>query len=491
MSEDQITKAVGEEEGRRPDQRPQNAAPTTTVGVGGTAIYAGYVQSTEDDSRLQGITRYKTFSEILANVSIVAAGVRFFLNIVAKAEWKVVPKEDTGEAGKAMADQVDEILNDMETPWHRVVRRAAMYRFYGFGIQEWTAKQREDGIIGFLDVEPRPQNTIERWDTNRSGKVLGVIQRSPQTHEPLPIPREKIVYLCDDSLNDSPEGLGLLRHVVKPARRLERYEQLEQFGFEGDLRGTPLIRAPLTELAKLVKAGQLSTDQRDAILQPLKDFVTNHVRGPSLGMLLDSVTYQSADEKKTPTNNYQYDAELMDGGDYSLAEVANAIKRITLEIARVLGVEHLVLGDGDRGSQALSRDKSDNFGLIVDSTLKELKEAFTKDLLRPLFLLNGWDEDMMPDLVFDTKATRNLEDVSVVIRDLAAAGVVLDREDEAVAELFRLMGLPRLIGMVTNDPDMDLGGGNDNDGQQPRGEQRNPEDPDSTPERDTATDNEE
>lgn len=473
---DQLDKVLEDDAGRRPDVQPENVAPTEAIGVGGTAIYGGYIQPIEVDADLGGRERYRIFSEILANVTIVGAGVRFFLNLVAKAEWKVVPPEDSGAAGEAMAEQVDQILHDMRTPWHRVVRRAAMYRFYGFGIQEWTAKRREDGLIGFLDVEPRPQSTIEKWDTDRQGDVLGVVQRSPQTFEEIAIPREKFVYLCDDSLSDSPEGLGLFRHIVKTARRLERYEQLEGFGFEGDLRGTPLIRAPLTELNKLVRSGQLTAADRDNLLQPLKDFITNHIKNPSLGMLLDSIPYATTDEAKRPSSTHQYSAELMDGGSYSFAEVANAIKRCNMEIARVLGVEHLLLGDGDRGSHALSKDKSDNFGLVVDSTLKELKEAFVKDLLGPLFLLNGWDEDLMPDLVFDTNATQDLESVAAVIRDLAAAGVVIDREDEAVAELFRLMGLPRLIGALVTDPDATLSGSSEASPEDP--EEDMPTDPD-------------
>ena len=449
---------INDQDGRRPElTEPPNNSPIQTVGVSGTAIYSGVVQPREEDGRLSGRERYKAFSETLANVSIVATGVRFFLNLVAKAEWKVEPADDSPRA-QEIAEQVNDIINDMETPWHRVVRRAAMYRFYGFGVQEWTAKVRDDGVIGFLDVEPRPQITIERWDTAPSGKVLGCIQRSPQTSTEIYLPREKIVYLCDDSLSDSPEGVGLFRHIVKAARRLERYEQLEGFGYENDLRGVPILRAPLTALAQLVKDGKITTAQRDSLLAPLKEFVSNHVKNPSLGMLLDSQPWRTTDERQSPSNTYQYTAELLDGGEYSLDEMANAIRRVNLEIARVLGVEHLLLGDGDRGSQALSRDKSSNFGLIVDSTLKELTEAFEADLLRPLWKLNGWPEDLMPTLITETTASRDLEGISSMIRDLASAGVVLDRDDEAVAEMFRLMGLPRLVGQLETDPDFQLAG---------------------------------
>ena len=61
--------------------------------------------------------------------------------------------------------------------WARIVRRAAMYRFYGFSIQEWTAKRRPDGLLTLADVAPRSQMTIERWDMLTDGSIQGVVQR--------------------------------------------------------------------------------------------------------------------------------------------------------------------------------------------------------------------------------------------------------------------------------------------------------------------------
>ena len=63
------------------------------------------------------------------------------------------------------------------------------------------------------------------------------IQLNPQDGRSLYLPRQKIVYLCDDSLHDSPEGLGLFRHVAKKARELERYEMIELWGFGRNVHG--------------------------------------------------------------------------------------------------------------------------------------------------------------------------------------------------------------------------------------------------------------
>jgi hypothetical protein len=427
--------------------------PTETVGEGGTAIYSGYIQPKEKSADLTGQQRWITFSEILSNVAIVGAGVRYFLNLVGKAGWKVQPSDPKNPEAVELAKKVEEILYGMETPWVRVVRRAAMYRLYGYSVQEWTARLREDGIYALKDIEPRPQPTIERWDTDETGKVIGVVQRSAQTQKEIYIPRGKIVYVVDDSLSDSPEGLGLFRHITPHAKRLMRYEQLEGIGYETDLRGIPVLRAPLAFLQKLVDEKKISAAKRDQIIAPLREFIQNHVRGPETGMLLDSVVYRTTDEKGTPSSVQQFMVELLKGDAAGLKEIADAIRRLISSIAQILGVEHLLLGQtGDRGSFALARDKTQNFFLIVDSVLRELAESFEKDVVLRVFELNGWNVDLLPTLKPEPIKFRDLEQLATVLRDLAQAGAPLLPDDPAINEIRDLLGLPRIdeIGLASD-----------------------------------------
>lgn len=422
--------------------RPTKPAPTSTLGVGGTAIYGGYIQTNEQKAELAGRDRYRTFSDILANVTIVAAGTRYFLNLVSKTNWKVEPSDDSDEAQK-MADLVEEILHDADTPWHRVVRRAAMFRMYGFSIQEWTAKIREDGIVGYKDIDPRAQVTIERWDTDRTGKVIGCVQSSPQSGEEIYLPREKLVYLVDDSLNDSPEGLGLFRHIVDPSQQLRRLEQLEGWGYETDLRGIPVTRAPLSDLDQLVAEGKITEDQKNQLIQPMVDFASGHIKNDKTGFCLDSATYQTTDDKQTPSNTKLWDVELVRGGGTSHVAVSEAIERKNREIARVLGVEGLLLGSDSAGSFALSRDKTNNFFLIVDSTLTEVRAQFQKDLVDTLFVLNNWNPELTPNLKFDPTSLQDVEQIATTLQKLAMAGSPLMPDDPAINEIRDIMGLSK------------------------------------------------
>ena len=422
--------------------RSQRVPPTKTIGSMGTAIFGGFIQEDERNAKLQGTQKYTTYSTMLANVTVIAAGVRYFLNLLGKADWRVEPADDSPRA-KELAELIEDMMDDMSTPWTRVVRRAAMYRFYGFSIQEWTAKRRPDGQIGIKDIAPRAQKTIERWDVDPEGTLFGVTQRLPETGEERYLPRPKIVYAVDDSLNDSPQGLGLFRHIVQAAQRLTNYEELEGFGFETDLRGLPVGRAPLQELQDLVDSGQISTADKLALEEPIRAFVVNHLKNPKLSLLLDSTTYQTLDEASRPSNIPKWSVELLQSSPTGQKEVASAIVRVTREIARVLGVENILLGDG-QGSFALSKDKSHNFALIVDSTLKELVEVFDKDFVDIIFGLNGFDKALKPKLKTEAIQYRDITQITTALRELATAGVSLRAEDEAVGEVFDQLGLTRV-----------------------------------------------
>lgn len=413
------------------------------IGVSGQPTAGGFLVTQERNSDLIGDARYRTYSDILANVSIVAAGVRYFLNLSTKPSWNVIPANNTDGAKKA-ADFVYSVMNDMEGSWRKAIRRSAMYRFYGFSVQEWVAKHRDDGAIGIAEIATRPQRTIERWDVDTKGRIQGMWQLSPHDYQEIYLPRRKLIYIVDDSLNDSPEGLGLFRHIVEPARRLQRYEKLEGYGFESDLRGVPLGRAPYGALKKMVDDGKITQAQMDEILSPLIDFMENHIKSNKTGLLLDSSTYRGTDEGSRVSPTPMWNMELLKAGITSQSAVAEAIQRLTTELARVIGVEGLLLGGQGRGSLALSRDKSNNFYLIVESTQVELAEVYEKDLLRPLWILNGLDKKLLPRLKPDSIQSKDMLSVIEGLELLAKAGTRTIPSDPAVNIIRQGLGLPEL-----------------------------------------------
>lgn len=420
--------------------------PMTPMGVGGTPVYAGYVRTAERNPKLIGQEKYRTYADILTNASIVAAGMRYFLNIIARPEWNVEPADQSDEAKKAAEFVERALFDDLKTPWSRIVRRMGTYRFYGFDIQEWTAKKNDNGTIGFEDIESRPQWTIWRWEVDERGKVIGAWQRDPLTGRELGLPREKLLYLVDDTLTDSPEGMGLLRHCVEPAERLKEYLTQEQFGFIRDLRGIPIGRAPIEELDAAVAAGTITAAARDQALEGLKDFVSLQRKSADTSIVLNSQPYKNlADSGESMAGQYKWGVELINGVAPGLEAVAQAITRTQTEIARVLGIEHLMLGSDSAGSYAMAKDKSTNLYLLANSVLRDIRLQAQFDLLQPLWKLNGFDGELMPRLKSEDVAPKDVNQVTAVLAQLAAAGAPIPPGDEETVNFVRdLLGAPHV-----------------------------------------------
>lgn len=421
-------------------KRTEPIKPRREQGAPGFSVIGGFLQSKERNPRLIGEQKFITASDILANVPIVAAGVKYFVNLLASPEWKVEPVDDTDEAKEAV-DFVYSAMYGMEASWARTIRRSGMYKFYGFGVQEWTAYRRDDGRVAYKSIETRPQFTIDRWDIDpTTGRVRGFWQRSPHDSSEYYIPRGKTIYLVDDTLTDSPDGFGWLRHLAEPADRYMEYQRIEGSGFERDFRGVPVGRAPLAEIEAAVEAGEITRAAADGITGGLSKFIQMRNKSTNTGLLVDSSTYTSVSDTGTSTTSVpKWDIELLTGSSAGIEHVGNAIKRLEFVMSTVLGTEGLLIG-AEGGSRALSEDKSRNLYLNVNATLNDIAESYEKDFIDPLWTLNGLNNRLKPTLRVEDVSFRSVDDVTKALADLARAGLTPD--DEATNFVRGMLGLP-------------------------------------------------
>lgn len=463
------------------------AAPTQTLGTtrstGGNVAGgegAGTFGEPDHALNLTGMRRFDEFDRMLRDVAIVGASVRLFLNLISNAIWTVNPPEDLDEGqqkqAQEYADQAYSDLFGMTTSWSSIVRKTAAFRLQGFAIQEWTAKKKDDGSIGFLDVEHRPQRTIVRWNRDDGGTVESVVQRVPGRAD-VTLPRQKIVYAVDDTLTDSPEGLGLFRHLAATAQRLELFLRLEEIGFTTDLRGIPIARAPLGELRQEVTdagpegspARQEAEARRVSLLQPLRDFLGRHMRNEKTGVQLSSDVYMATtvDKGTSPSSTYKWALELLNGDSQSFEAMAEAVKRLNHELAMIMGTEHLLLGADGAGSLALARSKVGTFYLTVTSTLLDLLEIYDRDLLAPWSELNNVPDELRPEMGVNEISDRDIEQVLDSLSKLATAGAPLMPDDPAVGEIYDLLGLTRPPERV-DEMDLSLNPGRTDPGGKPK-----------------------
>jgi hypothetical protein len=428
--------------------RRANAGPFTEAGFGGTAMHGGFVGSAERNPKLVGSNRWRTAQDLLTNASIVAASVRYFLNLAARPAWKAEAANDK-PAAKEAAEFLESVMHGTDQSWSRIIRRSAIHRFHGFGIHEWQAKRRDDGRTGFAKIRARPPHTIERWDMDEHLEVQGVWQRSPDTSQEIYLPRSKIIYLVDDALTDSPEGLGWYRHLADPWVRLEKYLKLEGIGFERDMSGIPIGRAPISSIKQALKAQGVAEKDLDAraneMLAGINEIVRLKSKASDTGFVLDSQTFvaQNADGAKTISDVKQWDLELLTGEPGSVEELGAAIGRTVWDMALIMGTERLLVGREGAGSLALSENTSQNLFLNINSATGDMAEAYDRDFVGPLWALNGLDPELRPTLKVEDASFKDIEKITRALADMAAAGAVLTPDDPAIDDVRDLAGISR------------------------------------------------
>jgi phage gp29-like protein len=182
----------------------------------------------------------------------------------------------------------------------------------------------------------------------------------------------------------------------------------------------------------------------DDALNALREFLRKHKRTANLALLLDSKVYESSGDNRAPSGQPQWSMELLKAGATSAPELALAIQRLNREVARVLGTENILLGESGAGSLAMAEDKSAQFALIIDSTLKELAETFNRDLVRPFMELNGWDPKLAPKLRPEKIQHSSVAEVTAALKDLASAGAVMGPDDPAINQVRARLGLEEI-----------------------------------------------
>lgn len=462
------------------------AKPAKFQGAPGFALTGGYIVNKETNAQLLGANRWRTASDILANISIVAASVRYMLNLVARPAWRFEPAiEDSREADEA-AEFAQEIIDGIEGSWTSTVRRMALYRYHGFGLHEWQAIKREDGRIGIGRIAVRPCHTVEKWDFE-GDDLRGIVQRAPLDGKEVYLPRSKVIYLVDDSLTDSPEGMGWFRHLVEPANRLKNLFKIETMGFERDLNGIPVGRAPLSEINAMVGTAlpngtTFTQAMADSAISGLKNIVRMEAKEPGTGALIDSIPYvnQGADGE-TYTDRPMWDLELLSSDPNGLDAIAKAINRIQFEMALVMGTESMLVGREGEGSRALSEDKSRNLYLLGESTLTDMCEFIDRDLMGPVWAMNGLPEELKPKATTEGISFKDAEKIARVLKDMSTAGAVLAPDDPAINDLRDALNIPRAPELTEEERGILMGTKPDPNAPPPPGEEEEEEPDDGKP----------
>lgn len=431
---------------------------TKPVGAIGFGIVAGQIDERETSADLRGSKRWLTYDQQKRQIGGIAAALRLYMYLAGAPSWTVRPwKADDAEEPTPedveRAMWLDGVLSRMETTWTEIVMmHAVLPDFDGVSLASWYLKQEPDGRLAPADLLPIVSSTIDQWDVGQTGKLRGVVQLAPNSMERVPIDRSRMLVFRDIPTTTRPDGDGAMRFIVEHGRRLLALEKLRDQGFEQDVNGVPVIYAPILEKKAMIgtadESGRTYTQADfDRDMADVRKFL-DATKRKGAGVALDSSTVPDADGN--PSTVRRYHAEILSAAATAHAELTKAIRDKEWTILGILGMEHLAVGR-DNGTQGMHESKVGVVKLRISSMLTRFAEVVRRDLIAPLWALNGFDPASpgdprnLPTLEWDALEFEDLASLANLVTSLlSGAGVAPGRADAVVNRVMVTYGLPTL-----------------------------------------------
>jgi len=397
------------------------------LGVGGSTVgFLGQLHGDDFLRELRGRRGINKFREMEMNNDIIGSVLHAINMIVRQTDIVVEPANDSEEA-KREKQFVESLFVDMEHSWDDAVTNALTFLPYGFSILEVVYKKREgpetrskarnsrfsDGRIGIRKLSPRAQWTIERFEMEPQGDILGVYQENTSFGAVSPfIPVNKFLHFRTRAVNDDPAGRSLLRNAYKPYYFLTHIQEIEAIAIERELNGIPVVELPASYMASD------ATDAQKAVRSKLERIGRDLKFNEQGFIMLPSDTYE--DQDGNPTNTKMVNIRLISSDGSRNIDIDPVVKRYQSDIARTVLADFVMLGSNDRGSFALSKSKVDIFVKATQGYMESIAGVLNKQLLPRVWELNGLDHDLMPTIKAGDVAGA---DLTVLGRFIRASGL--------------------------------------------------------------------
>jgi phage gp29-like protein len=410
------------------------------IGFSGRNTYTGDIRADEFLHNLRGKKAIKAYREMRDNSSIIGAILYTIEQVLRDVEIKVIPADDSDNA-KREAEFVKQVLDDMEHSLDDHVAEALSFLSYGFAWFEVVYKTRNgynrnphktskytDGRMGIRKMSIRAPWTIDKFIIDQdNGDVTGIKQEFALNRRPEEIPVYKSIYYRTTSLNNDPSGRSILRNAYEDYIYLKNMKSIEAIAVERELHGVPVGRMPAEYLS--VEA----TDEQAALRRQFETALRDLKRNEQGYILLPSDLYTDAEGK--PTRDRLMDIELITSNGTRSIDIDPIIKRYEHSIARSIAAEFMMLGSEGGGSYALSKSKMDVALRTMESYIGEIVDTLNKQLIEPLWMINGLAHETMPKLKAGDVAPHQVSEISSLLRNLNNADIPIANHVETIQDI--------------------------------------------------------
>lgn len=414
----------------------KKASRYTTIGVNSDYDPKWGLRQDEFIADLRGERGIRRLREMSENDPICGAILSAMDLMVRSTPWRV---EDGSEKAREL---VDYSLNHLEdVTFEMFLSDVLSFLPYGFSLFEIVARRPNENRNGWVTLKalaPRAQWTVDRFDTDRTGKILGVYQQAATGSAY--IPYSKLLHFRTASKQNDPAGMSVLRTAYTSWYYKNRIQEIEAVAIERELNGLPLFRIPAEYLS------DDATPAQKAFATKISQIGRDVKRNEMGHVVLPSDLYEDADGKLT--NQRMVEFELIASKGTRDIKTGEVIIRYQQDMARSALADFVLLGTNDRGSFALSKSKADLFLKALEGYLDAIASVLNRKLVPKLLAWNGIDMADAPKIVHGRVAPVDLKEFGDYIARMAGVGIRLT--DEASEAYIRTAaGLPPSSG----DPD--------------------------------------
>jgi hypothetical protein len=364
----------------------------------------------------------------MANNDSVVGAILFAIEmLIGQVPWSVKSFSDN-QVDIDAADFLRWNMDHLQESWHDVIREILSMLTFGWALLELVYVRRDDHRIVWEKLPLRAQDSLLDWEyEDGTDNLIAMLQNPPPTYSTRRVKLDKAMLFRARHYKNNPEGRSILRTAYRDWYFKTHIENIEGIGIERDLAGIPIAKIP----------GQILNSTNPvhvAIVNSIKDMLKNIKNNEEAYILTSSDFWEG-------TNVPQYDFSLMTTGGSRLFDTNKIIDRKSKGIAMSVLADFIFLGQGEKGSHALSSDKTKMFSSAIGGWLDSIAGVFNRQGIPRLFDHNvfpGLKE--LPILEHGDIETPDLEILGKFITSLAGAGIVLNDEDEA--KLKSLAGLP-------------------------------------------------
>jgi len=401
------------------------------IGRIGQKRYGGFFYE-EFLKELQGRKGISVYKEMSENDDVIGAILYAIEMLIRQASWSVQPAGTTPKDEEAV-DFIYSCMDDMQDTWTDTISEILSFLTFGWSAHELVYKRRSgksrdprlnskynDGLIGWMKLPIRAQETLWEWRYDNNDNLVGMVQLPPPDFQLIEIPIEKLLLFRTKSRKGNPEGRSILRNAYRPWYFKRRIQEIEGIGVERDLAGFPVLTAP---------EGMNIWDDDDpdmAAIRVAADKVVQNIRRDSL-------------EGLSMPNGWKL--ELLSTGGRRQFDTNAIIERYDTRIAMTVLADFVLMGHQAVGSFALSSDKTKLFSMAVGAYLDIICEAFNNKAIPALIDLNG--EHFQGITGYPTLEHGDIEDTDTeklasFIKDMTGVGVIIP--DDAIEDYVREAG---------------------------------------------------